>query len=67
MTGRGLIEEALLLLGVVHAGQSITGTNFATQLALCQKELNNMLARWNHEGPAHFESVYDLRPAAVVL
>jgi hypothetical protein len=57
MFGNDIITEALLLHGILYAGQSVTASNFATGLALCQTELNNMLAEWNAQGLAVFSVV----------
>ena len=53
MTGHDVINEALLLLGVVYAGQA-TPTGAVTT---CQNSLNNMLSEWNAQGLAIFSIV----------
>ena len=57
MFGNDIIADALLLHGILYAGQLVTATNFASQLTLCQTELNNMLAEWNAQGLAVFSIV----------
>lgn len=58
MFGNDVITDALLLHGIIYAGQSITSAPFsASALALCQTELNNMLAEWNAQGLAVFSVV----------
>lgn len=61
MTGLDIIQEALLLIGAARPG----GNPSAQIIADCGFALNNLLDRWNQEGPAYFEPIADLRDAAL--
>ena len=53
MFGNDIINESLLIIGVIYPGQTIS----AEALATSQLGLNNMLSEWNAQGLAIFSIV----------